>query len=211
MGQNQAYGSFEDFIDEVTKAFQDPNRERNEWTEFEKLEYSSNQTMAQFISEYELHAGRARIIEDRLLIHELEKKLPSYILRRVYDGQHIPSRYHLYRDKVIEAYNLEQQIYHIRKERQPSTSSSQSPAQSPSKNKRFTSKKTSTGRRRPGTWRREVKVESQTEDVDKNVCFACKKPGHWKKDCPKLKKVHQLRDLYAQLDDEEKDLMTQDF
>src|ERR1700720_2287276 len=67
-------------------------------------------------------------------------------------------------------------------------------------------------RKFPNFQKREVQqVESPNQDVDNNICFACGKKGHWKKDCQKMKRVTQLRGLYEQLNDEEKELMEQDF
>ena len=215
-GRTSAYGSFDNFMAELGETFEDPNVERNEMTKLERLKPKPEEPITEFIQSFELLAGRAAITDDRTLIRYLEKKIPANLIRRVFDGQTVPIVYNDYRNKVLQAYSLELQIQHIAREQsrsQPTTiSKSPTPSSSSSKGRAPFKPRRGSFRKFPNFQKREVQqVESPNQDVDNNICFACGKKGHWKKDCQKMKRVTQLRGLYEQLNDEEKELMEQDF
>src|SRR6202040_1949634 len=144
------------------------------------------------------------------------EEILANLIWRVFDGQTVPIVYNDYRNKVLQAYSLELQIQHIAREQSQSqpTIISKSPTPSSSSSKGRAPFKPCRGcfRKFPNFQKREVQqVESPNQDVDNNICFACGKKGHWKKDCQKMKRVTQLHGLYEQLNDEEKELMEQDF
>ena len=216
MGQSRAFGSWNNFKNEIQETFEDPNIAKNEMIKFEELKYDPRQPIPEFLQEYELIAGRAKITDDRTLIHQLEKKVPAELIKRVYDGQQIPEDYQGYRERILTVYALEKQLASIRKSRViafPTTTTASVPPQpSSSKERRKSTNFHPRGRGsgRP-LWKARAQVESPERDVDKETCFLCKKKGHWKKDCPKMKRIHQLRGLYDKLSSEEKELMEQDF
>jgi hypothetical protein len=203
------WGTYEGLMDKLQDSFGDPNEERNEFVQLQKLRMGEKESADKYFQRFEMVANRAEALHnnDRQIIHLIEKQVHSELIRRVYQNPlGVPTTYIKYKKAVIVADNLERQFKAVANDRTPTYQKEASSSASGKKhtknsgegNKKrkffFPRKSTQTNAQQTGP--------SQLKPEDK--CFLCGKAGHWKKDCPNPKKALQLRTQYDSLNDTEK-------
>lgn len=190
------FGTWQDFLTHLQKTFGDPNEERNEMNSLDSLTMKQGQTAVDFFQEFELYALRADLMKDhRTLIRLIEEKVHRHLVRAVYHRGTIPDTYEAYRDAIILADTIEQQ-FRASTSKGPSPSSASKDTEK--KRTKAKSKPDSQGKKKPFFFphpKVNNTVQQQEASIPKqdDKCHLCGKVGHWKKDCPNLKKIHQLR------------------
>ena len=208
-----SWGTFEALMDDLKEAFGDPNEERNELAALEKARMGQEETADNFFQRFEILARKANYFDrnDRNLIRLLEKAVPGWLIRRVYNKETVPTTYRTYKEAIIAAHTLEQQLTAVVRPSNASSSKDAATVKPSSKKNRTASSKSKTESKKPFFFKRpKTQVNSQQEEAkakSTDECFLCKKLGHWKKDCPQMKKIHQLRAQLTNLTDAELDIL----
>jgi hypothetical protein len=103
-----AWGTFNDFIEELKTSFADPNKGRTASNALETITYDHNRRADEFFQEFETLAGRAGYrTNDAYLIDLIERKVPARLLKKVYNDT-VPTTYAAYKEKIIHFNNLDQ-------------------------------------------------------------------------------------------------------
>jgi len=209
------WGTFEDFMIKLEQSFGDPNEERNEFVQLEKLKMKDNESADEYFQRFEMIGNRANAFEnnDRQIIYLIEKQVHQELIHRVYAKDNVPTTYEKYKEAVIAADTLERQFKAVAQDHH--TSYQKEASTSASKKKHTTSKSNSKSsgeeKKKKFLFIRLKAAQTNAQQTDKSKlkpedkCFLCGRAGHWKKDCPNLKKSLQLRAQYQSLTDAEKE------
>src|SRR5882762_505956 len=137
------WGSFESFMTKLEQSFGDPNEERNEFVQLEKLKMKDNESADEYFQRFEMVGNRANAFvgNDRQIIYLIEKQVHQELIHRVYAKDNVPTTYEEYKAAVIVADTLERQFKAITKDHP--TSYQREAGTSASKKKRTTSKSNS--------------------------------------------------------------------
>ncbi|KIM78196.1 hypothetical protein PILCRDRAFT_11419 [Piloderma croceum F 1598] len=81
-----AWGTFNTFMNSLRDSFANPNKGRSASNTLETLTYDNNRRADEFFQEFETLAGRAGYINNNAyLIDLLERKVPTHLLKKVYN------------------------------------------------------------------------------------------------------------------------------
>jgi len=102
----------------LEQAFGDPNEERNEFVQLEKLKMKDNESADEYFQRFEMVANRANALadNDRQIIHLVEKQIHQELIHRVYAKDNVPTTYENYKTAVIVADTLERQFKAVAKD-----------------------------------------------------------------------------------------------
>src|SRR6202051_1972510 len=204
------WGTFNSFMTKLEQTFGDPNEDRNEFVQLEKLKMKDNESADEYFQRFEMVANRANALanNDRQIIHLIEKQIHQELIHRVYAKDNVPTNYEDYKKAVIVADTLEWQFKAIAKDhpasyqKEASTSASKKKR---TKNSGGEAKKKLFFFVRPKAAQTNAQQTDMSKSKPEDKCFLCGKAGHWKKDCPNPKKSLQLRAQYQSLTDAEKE------
>lgn len=218
------YGTWADFTAHLEEVFAAPNKKAEARLKLDKLIQGSN-SVPKFFQLFDQLARRAGITspaQDDTLIDMLIKKLNRDIITRMFNTTTAPTTYAEYKAAALAADKLAKQLEHVLSLQRSSKSyhSEQSPSTSTTTEVRTGTGTTYLGAGQPMEIGR-TKIDK--EHAKKNgLCFKCGKPGHMSRQCPQSKKKPQqtprkedkrkyLRELYMDLDLEERSALIQDF
>jgi hypothetical protein len=215
-------GTEEEFFELLDKDFIDPNENRTALDKLERYRMKEGMPATDYFQQLEIYARKAGYIgNDIYLIRHIEKSVPSILIENLHNGAtHIPTRYRHYRDKIIQIDNIQHRLHAIKDTPRQTPTSSSTPVSSLTKKKQETHRKKeapSSPSKKPFFYHRPRKVAAQQQaqketkvEVTGN-CFLCGKTGHWKNDCPQMKKIHDIRSRIGLLSEPEVSALKESF
>ena len=199
------FGTWKDFLELLDKRFTDQHFQTRAREKVENFT-QDRLTIQEFIIRLELLFARAELTDEKEKTRIIKKNIQPEILRIVYNSDHLPDTYDEWREKIVKIGTLQEELHQIQRQR-----TTKAPAPPPTPQSKYNivvqpkttdvDKKTATGTTYGG--------RGQPMDIDrlKNIhCFNCGKLGHVRDKCPEPRKDKiNVRELWAQLEDDEKD------
>ena len=176
------FGTYKNFLEILKKAFAAADVEGDARASLRQLR-QGNGTVDDYISQFRILAGRARISDNTTLIEYFMEGLNVGILQKIFSQSAIPKRideWYEQTSKYDAQYRRIKEILGRRRGVSTTTTTSQT-------KKTFTPRYTNTSRDPNAMDVDKMTVEERKRHMEENRCFNCHKIGHRAKDCRQKK------------------------